>query len=168
MQRKLLQCLVFGTAFTLAALTAQSSNREPEKAAAQAKQHPGPNSPPASAERLEDGTYRVQESNGTTWLYRNTPFGWVKYRQKEEQKEKPMSAGAARKLWKAWREGDRVFFERRTPFGVSRWSKPLTELSPEEAEILGLLDPKPAKSSPGTGQNSTTSSDSKAAQEEEE
>lgn len=86
---------------------------------------------PEGAERIEPYTYRHKDSEGTVWIYKETPFGVVRY----EEKDKPAAAPKATEadpLLKAFDEGEVVRFEKRTAFGKSTWRRKKTELTASE------------------------------------
>ncbi|MBI4892386.1 MAG: hypothetical protein HY821_17310 [Acidobacteria bacterium] len=90
---------------------------------------------PANAEKLGEGTYRVKDSAGKTWIYTQSPFG---YSRKEEGAAPavPARSAAAITIRAVEVTKDSVRFERDTPFGKAAWTKPLDNL--EEAEKTAL------------------------------
>ncbi len=90
-----------------------------------------PPSPPATAREVEPGTFEYKDPQGRLWIYKRTPFGWSRYTpdQKTEAQPEPPSGITAHE------EGDNVRFERRGPFGVSRWVRKKSELNEEERLI---------------------------------
>ncbi len=87
---------------------------------------------PSVATPTEDGGFRYTDANGKKWLYRNTPFGISKV------EDKPAVAVTQRvdETVKAFDSGDNVRFEKTSPFGVSKWQKKKTELTPDEQAVL--------------------------------
>ncbi len=98
-----------------------------ERAGASAK----PLDIPAGAQQIEPNTWRYTDKEGRRWVYRQTPFGLVRYPEPvapATEPQLPASSGI-----RAWDEGSRIRFERPGPFGVYRWYRAKTEpLSPEE------------------------------------
>jgi len=66
------------------------------------------------------------------WHYRRTPFGLAKFQPEESETAKSDQQAAA--YLKATDGGEMVKFERKTPFGVSRWTRKKTELKGAELE----------------------------------
>jgi len=85
---------------------------------------------PADAALVEPYLYRVVDSNGKVWMYRQTPFGVVKWEVKAE------TSLPADGLFSVTDLGDSVRFERTTPFGVTRWIRKKTDLSGDEKASL--------------------------------
>ncbi len=104
---------------------------------------------PASAVKQPDGNYRYVDAKGTAWIYRNTPFGvsrateaTVKANAAMAQTASPTDAMGSTKPAQdrdekvtAVASGDTIQFARPTPFGVTRWSKNKTDLTPDEQKI---------------------------------
>ncbi len=121
---------------------------------------------PADATEVSSGVYRHTDSQGKTWLYRNTPFGISKSEEtqasskeetasgpsrqvdakgkvsvsnpspfgvsKVEERGKPSAVASAEDPAQSIKTkdlGDRVQFERSTPFGPSRWERKKSELT---------------------------------------
>ena len=117
------------------------------------KNRPAPKRPPAGTEakknqrltlpkdavKIEAFTYRWTDSDGKTWIYRETPFGLVRY-EEEAAKRREADAVAEQPRLEAFDEGERVRFERQTPFGKQRWYRDKSELSGEEAEAWKRLE----------------------------
>jgi hypothetical protein len=71
---------------------------------------------------------------------KKTPFGTVKVDEKAAQsKEEPPPE------MRAYEEGDNVRFERKTPFGVAKWTKKKSELDEMEKAAVERERRKPAK-----------------------
>jgi hypothetical protein len=94
---------------------------------------------PAGAVKAEDGWVRYTDNTGKKWLYRKTPFGVV--RRPDDGKDLRPDTAAASKAGtadrstvtvKATEEGDTVHFEKPGPFGMYRWDRKKSELSPDE------------------------------------
>ena len=70
----------------------------------------------------------AQKKPGKKYVERNTPFGKVKV---DEQQAAPPREPELTDV-RITEEGDSVRFERRTPFGISRWLRKKSELTAEE------------------------------------
>jgi len=103
---------------------------------------------PASAVKQPDGNYRYVDAKGTPWIYRNTPFGVSRATEATvkanaalaEEASPPAMTGAKPAQDRdekvaAVATGDTIQFARPTPFGVTRWSKNKTDLTPDEQKI---------------------------------
>ncbi len=93
---------------------------------------------PAGAKKIEAFTYRYTDADGKVWIYRQTPFGLVRYEETKDtdeggsaKEEKKAETGAPPGL-KAFDEGDQVRFERQGPFGKYTWRRKKNELNDEE------------------------------------
>lgn len=101
---------------------------------------------PPDAVPTPEGTYAWTDKAGKKWLFSKTPFGISKV-------EDTGAAGASMTLntappnqfTKAFEDGEKVRFERQTPFGTSKWEKKKSELSDDEKAILAAQQsaPKP-------------------------
>lgn len=88
---------------------------------------------PKGATEIRPGLFQHKDAKGEVWHYSRTPFGVQKF--KPEAPKEP-SAEEADALT-AFDEGDTVRFERKTPFGVSKYAKKKAELSAAERTALG-------------------------------
>jgi hypothetical protein len=119
------------------------------------KKAPAVQSVPAGAERVDANTFRHKDAQGKVWIYRQTPFGVVKF---EENKNEPATVGGRRatpwgtvkvdgsappkadpeaeakqaSLITVTEEGDSLRFERTSPFGKFSWNRKKTELNEDE------------------------------------
>jgi len=94
-----------------------------------------PAGPPKGAVEVSPGAYRYVDAQGKVWNYRRTPFGWMKAEEKD-MKPAADTPGAAARLTRAVEDGDSVRFERKTPFGVQRWTRKKPEMTEEERQIF--------------------------------
>lgn len=116
---------------------APASKERPRKPAAQ-KERPSPAADkrlalPKDAIETAPFTWRWTDKEGKRWVYRQTPFGLVRF----EERDAELAAEAApegRPPLEAYEEGERVRFERLTPFGKQRWYRSKSELEGEERE----------------------------------
>ena len=116
---------------------------------------PRPASVPREAEDVQTGVWKHKEGGGETWLYRRTPFGVAKYKEEAAVDADDSGVEGVR----AFEEGDSVRFERKTPFGVSQWTRKKTDLKGVEpaawkqalAEATESTKSKPAASRPAEG-----------------
>jgi hypothetical protein len=104
---------------------------------------------PASAVKQPDGNYRYVDEKGTAWIYRNTPFGVSRATEAAVKANAAMAqaasatapSGSAKPAQDrdekvtAVANGDTIQFARPTPFGVTRWSKNKSDLTPDEQKI---------------------------------
>jgi hypothetical protein len=109
-----------------------------------------PLSLPKDAVKIEAFTYRWKDGDGKIWIYRETPFGLVRYEEPAASARQP-SEEAAQPALAAFDEGDRVRFERLTPFGKQRWYRNKSELSGEEAEAFQRLEQSGKADQQGAG-----------------
>jgi hypothetical protein len=93
---------------------------------------------PKDAVKIEAFTYRWTDGDGKVWIYRETPFGLVRY--EETASARAAAEADAQPALVAFDEGERVRFERQTPFGKQRWYRNKSELSGEEAEAFERLE----------------------------
>ncbi len=125
------------------------------------KERPGPAPRPAAASKtqaltlpkdavkLEAFTYRWKDEQGKVWIYRETPFGLVRYEEAAANARQVPEETQPALL--AFDEGERVRFERLTPFGKQRWYRNKSELSGEEAEAFQRLEQSGKAEQPGAG-----------------
>ncbi|MCC6591393.1 MAG: hypothetical protein IT168_32205 [Bryobacterales bacterium] len=88
---------------------------------------------PKGAVEVEPGLFKHSAANGEVWMYRRTPFGYSRY---QPQKDLIDADKEESQYLVATDNGDSVLFERKTPFGVNKWSRKKSELS--GAERLAL------------------------------
>lgn len=93
---------------------------------------------PKDAVKIEAFTYRWKDAEGKIWIYRETPFGLVRYEETAAARETPEQETQPALV--AFDEGERVRFERLTPFGKQRWYRNKSELAGEEAEAFRRLE----------------------------
>ncbi|MCC6291874.1 MAG: hypothetical protein IT164_04450 [Bryobacterales bacterium] len=85
---------------------------------------------PEGAVQFEANAWRVTEKDGKAWIYRRTPFGFSRYQEGSLPAEEPLTGLVAAD------KGDTVEFQRKTPFGVSKWTKKKDELDANELAAL--------------------------------
>ena len=90
--------------------------------------------PPANAEKIGDGVYKATDTAGKTWIYTRTPFGYSKVAESEHQAAGNSVQSAALQVVSI--DGDKVKFQRDTPFGKSVWTRAKSELSEDEKAAL--------------------------------
>ena len=88
--------------------------------------------PPKEAVEIAPYTFRYTDARGKVWMYRQTPFGWMK----AERKDIPEAAPAALPETRVVEDGDSVRFECNTPFGMQRWKRKKSELTEQEKQIF--------------------------------
>lgn len=97
------------------------------------------NSIPAGAKEVEPYVYSATDAQGAQWMYRQTPFGLTKWRPSDVPppavKEQPNPVTAADL-------GDRIRFERNTPFGQYVWTTKKSELTGDEKLLLNIAAEK--------------------------
>lgn len=82
---------------------------------------------PAAAEKVGEGMWKWKDPQGKSWIYHSTAFG---YSRLEDVPEKPAAAQAGLRVVAV--KAAEVTFEQVTPFGKSRWNRPVTELNDDE------------------------------------
>lgn len=87
---------------------------------------------PKEAKKVEPFTWRYTDPQGKTWIYRETPFGVVRFPEEQAVTAKPVDDLDS---WTAVEEGDSVRFERPGPFGKYRWTRKKAELSETERQV---------------------------------
>ncbi len=106
------------------------------KAAPEASQRTGVNrapDPPKGSIEIKPGVWEHRDEKGQVWWYRRTPFGLAKLPPNDNADNTEIDKREAAYL-KAMEDGDTVKFERRTPFGVSRWTRKKSELKGAELQ----------------------------------
>lgn len=118
---------------TLALAAAGAAAQEAKKDGAAKKAASPAAAVPPGAEKIGEGRWRARDAQGRTWIYRRTPFGIVRFEEEASaEKESP-----APNFIRVREAGDsRVVFERRTPFGLSTWTKSPQELDEDERRAL--------------------------------
>lgn len=87
---------------------------------------------PSGAKKVAPFTYSFTDTKGVKWIYRETPFGVVKMEDKPEVAPVPDNSTPT----VATDLGDTVQFERKTPFGASKWTKKKSDLTAEEEALI--------------------------------
>lgn len=96
---------------------------------------------PKDATPNPDGTYAWTDKAGKNWTFSKTPFGISKV----ENTGAPSAFASAPtgQFVKAVEVGDKVKFERQSPFGPTKWEKNKADLTDEERAILAAQSAKP-------------------------
>jgi hypothetical protein len=92
---------------------------------------PQPVTIPADATANPDGTFSWTDKQGKQWTFVKTPFGVMR----SEVTPAPATSASLSGV-KAFDEGDKVRFERQSPFGIIKWEKKKTELTDEERDLV--------------------------------
>ena len=87
---------------------------------------------PAGATQVEPFIYRYTDAQGKTWMYRKSPFGVMKWEEKDTPQPLVQNADPI----VVTDLGDSVRFARKSPFGDQVWTSKKSELSAEEKSIL--------------------------------
>ena len=134
------------TFFAIAALIAVPAfgqSTAPKKSASKAAAKAPAKPAPPVAKQLEipkdatpnpDGTYSWADKAGKKWIFSKTPFGVSKV--EDSGAPSAFASAPAGQFTKAVEEGDKVKFERQSPFGTSKWEKNKADLTDEERAIL--------------------------------
>lgn len=89
---------------------------------------------PSGAQQIEDSRWRHVDTSGKAWIYMPTPFGVA--RMPAEQAAAPDQAKAAARPAARFEvievRADEIVFQRATPFGKPRWTKPVSGLTDDE------------------------------------
>ncbi|WP_321475904.1 hypothetical protein [uncultured Paludibaculum sp.] len=132
--------LVLGaaTAFAQASGSSTEQARKAAKVKSTARRAPAAASSelPANAEKIQEGVYKAKDAKGKTWIYSRTPFGWTKTDEAAFQEAAKSSEMPPIRVVAV--EGDKVKFERDSPFGKSVWSKPINDLAADERAAYEL------------------------------
>ena len=86
---------------------------------------------PPDAMANPNGSYSWTDKQGKRWIFVKTPFGVMK----NEAVSSPSDSTALTGV-KAYADGDKVRFERATPFGPMKWEKNKADLTDEERALL--------------------------------
>jgi hypothetical protein len=99
---------------------------------------PTPSIPPG-ATLVEPNLYRLTDSNGKTWNYRQTPFGITKWEETSAPAAHPAPQPNPVKSEPVVVTdlGDSYRFQKKTPFGASNWVRKKSELTDEEKALVG-------------------------------
>ncbi len=90
---------------------------------------------PKDATPNPDGTYAWADKAGKKWIFSKTPFGISKIEDTAATGSAFASAPVGQFV-KAVEVGDKVRFERQSPFGPTKWEKNKADLNDEERAIL--------------------------------
>jgi hypothetical protein len=130
----------------LAAVPAFGQSKPQKKATTKAAAKPATNvvKPlviPKDATPNADGTYAWTDKAGKKWTFSKTPFGISKV--EDTGAPSAFASAPAGQFVKAVEVGDKVKFERQSPFGPTKWEKNKAELTDEERAILAAQTAKP-------------------------
>jgi hypothetical protein len=103
---------------------------------------------PAGATQVEPNMYRYTDSNGKTWMYRQTPFGISRWEEGAVPAPQPTAKSDPVSVTDL---GDSVRFDKKTPFGGSSWVRKKTELNDEEKALVDAQR-QPAETNKATGE----------------
>ncbi len=92
---------------------------------------------PAGATQTGPNSWRFTDDKGETWTYRKTPFGMTRIAETPSKPEAELPPGL-----KAVQVGDEIQFERPGPFGPTRWSRKLDQLTDVERKVWERERPK--------------------------
>lgn len=125
-----------GLAAQASASTGPSAPKATKKAAKKATAAtrattPQPVTIPADAKANADGTFSWTDKQGKKWNYVKSPFGVIR----SEVTAAPVTSASLGDV-KAFDEGDKVRFEKQSPFGVVKWEKKKTEMTDEERDLV--------------------------------
>lgn len=124
-----LRIVLFGLAATLAFAQAAPQKTPPKQTPGAKGKDALEQTLPAGAKEFAPGVWRHTDAQGKIWIYRRTPFGFI--RSGEQESAQPKTAEAPAEM-RAFDDGDRIRFERPTPFGLVRWTRKKTELNDME------------------------------------
>ncbi len=92
---------------------------------------------PPGAVEISPYTYSYTDANGAAWTIRQTPFGVTKWCDSDVPPPPPPQPNPVT----AAETGDRVRFERKTPFGDYVWTSKKSELTADEKLLLRMAAP---------------------------
>lgn len=107
------------------AVTARKATTAPQPAAI------APVTIPKDATENPNGSYSWTDKQGKNWTFVKTPFGIVKSETQASSSTPASLAGT-----KAFDEGDKIRFEKPSPFGTVKWEKNKTDLTDEERQVV--------------------------------
>jgi hypothetical protein len=110
---------------------AESKKQETKKTAASGH----PLKLPKDAVQIENFMWRYKDPQGKIWIYRQTPFGLVRYEEAKEETAPARASKEAENLIQATEDGDTIRFERPGPFGNWRWTKKKSEELTQEERV---------------------------------
>jgi|HigsolmetaAR201D_1030396.scaffolds.fasta_scaffold32892_2 hypothetical protein len=120
---------------------------ETKQPVAKTKATPPPTAVPADAKQIDVATWRHVDKDGKTWIYRRTPFGLLRFEEKDTQSEPgPDEFTTVRE------EGETLHFEKPSPFGKLRWSKKKSDLTGEEQAVWRRTQEKTKPADPKNAQ----------------
>ena len=82
-----------------------------------------------------DGTYAWTDKSGKKFTFSKTPFGISRIEDVSAANAATASKGPD-PFVKAFEVGDKIRFERQSPFGTTKWEKNKTDLNEDERRIL--------------------------------
>lgn len=134
-------------AFCQTATTPAPAKKPVAKTAPKAVAKPAPVAKPLvipkDAVANPDGTYSWADKAGKKWIFSKTPFGISRVEDTGAQAR--MATAPANQFVKATEAGDKIHFERQSPFGTSKWDKNKADLTDEERAILAAQAPADKK-----------------------
>ena len=87
---------------------------------------------PKDAKQIEPFSWSWTDMNGKKWIYRKTPFGLVR----SEDKPEAQPTAESKMPVTFTDQGDSIRFDRKSPFGVTTWTKKKTDLNEDEKKIV--------------------------------
>jgi hypothetical protein len=121
-----------GLAAQASGTTGSTAPKTRTKAATKSTAAPQPLTIPADAVKNAEGSYNWTDKQGKKWIYVNSPFGVIR---SEAQATSAPTASSLDGV-KAFDEGDKVRFEKASPFGPIKWEKNKTDLNDDERGIV--------------------------------
>jgi hypothetical protein len=115
-----------------AATSKKTTKATATKSKAVAKKVQPPAGPPKGAVEVEPGTFRWVDPKGKSWIYSQSPFGWMK----GEEQESFRATDPVPTDWTVTDQGDSLTFDRPYPFGGNKqWTVKKTDLTEMEAAV---------------------------------
>ncbi len=98
---------------------------------------------PVGAVKTGDGEWKWKDPQGKSWIYHSTAFGYARV---EDVPGKTAAAQVGLRVVEV--KAAEVVFEQATPFGKSRWTRPVAEMNADEKAALEAHEKaaKPAQS----------------------
>jgi hypothetical protein len=130
-----IRILILAVLLAVAIAAGDDGKKSTRTKAASSSTPAAPIGPPKTAVEIGPHAYRYVDAQGKVWIYRRTPFGWMKGEEKDDR-QSTSKPGALSPDTRAVEDGDNVRFECKTPFGMQRWTRKKSEMTEEEKRVF--------------------------------